>query len=66
MTVDEDKLLSISDVCRVLGIGKSTWYSWRQRGHGPPTVPIGPPGLRKKRLIRVRRADLLSWLSGQQ
>lgn len=65
MSVDEDKLLSVSDVCRVLGIGKSTWYSWRKRGHGPPVVPIGPPGPHKKRLVRVRHADLLDWLGGQ-
>lgn len=63
--MDEDKLLRISDVCRILGIGRSTWYSWRQRGHGPPTVPIGPPEVRRKRLVRVRQADLLDWLGGQ-
>ncbi len=62
--MDEDKLLSIGDVCRVLGIGTSTWYSWRKRGHGPPTVPIGPPDVLKKRLTRVRRSDLLDWIGG--
>jgi predicted DNA-binding transcriptional regulator AlpA len=66
VTVDDDlALMTIPQVCRALGIGRSTWYSWQQRGHGPPIVPIGPPELRKKRLVRVRRADLLDWLEGR-
>lgn len=62
--MDEDKLLSISDVCRVLGIGKSTWYRWKAIGHGPPTVPIGPPSSVRKRIVRVRRSELMEFIGG--
>ncbi len=62
----DDELLTVPQVCDVLGIGTTTFYNWRKRNHGPPTVPIGPPDVLKKRLVRVRRSDLLSWLSGQQ
>lgn len=61
-----DQMLTIPEVCRVLGIGKSTFYRWKAIGHGPPTVPIGPPAvLNNKRLVRVRLADLQEWLRRQ-
>lgn len=60
--MDEDKLLSVGEVCRVLGIGRSTWYRWKAIGHGPPAVRIGPPSAGRKRIVRVHRSDLLEFI----
>lgn len=63
--MDDESLLTVNQVCALLGIAKSTWYRWRAIGHGPPTVPIGPPSSVRKRIVRVRRSDLLEFIGGQ-
>jgi len=60
--MDDETLLTVNQVCAYLGITRSTWYRWRSIGHGPPTVPIGPPTAARKRIVRVRRADLMEFI----
>ena len=50
-------LLTIPDVCAELRISRSTFYDWRAKGTAPRCVKLPNAGL------RVRRADLDSWLS---
>jgi|1185.fasta_scaffold612000_1 predicted DNA-binding transcriptional regulator AlpA len=38
---DEDRLWSISDVGRFLGVPVATIYQWRVRGEGPPATKLG-------------------------
>ena len=51
-------LLSITDVCRALGMGKS-WVYRRIQGGEIPSVKLG-------RNIKVRREDLQGYLEGQR
>jgi excisionase family DNA binding protein len=51
-------LLSITDVCRELGMGKS-WVYRRIQGGEIPSVKLG-------RNIKVRREDLQGYLEGQR
>jgi excisionase family DNA binding protein len=52
------ELLSITDVCRELGMGKS-WVYRRIQGGEIPSVKLG-------RNIKVRREDLQGYLEGQR
>jgi predicted DNA-binding transcriptional regulator AlpA len=50
--------LTISDVCGELGVARSTFYDWRAARKAPRCIKL-PNGE-----IRIRRADLESWLTG--
>ncbi|MGL5827375.1 MAG: helix-turn-helix transcriptional regulator, partial [Nocardioides sp.] len=50
--------LTVLDLCAELGVARSTFYDWRARGAGPRSIKL-PNGE-----IRVRRADLDTWLTG--
>lgn len=50
--------LTVDQLCEELQVARSTFYQWRQVGKGPRCVRL-PNGA-----IRVRRADLDSWLAG--
>jgi predicted DNA-binding transcriptional regulator AlpA len=62
--VDDESLLSIRQVCALLGITPSTWYRWKSLGWGPPVVFPGPPTTARKRTVRVRKSDLIPYLGG--
>jgi predicted DNA-binding transcriptional regulator AlpA len=49
--------LTIADICRDLGISRSTFYDWRAKGRGPKCLKL-PNGD-----IRVNRADYDRWLN---
>jgi excisionase family DNA binding protein len=48
--------LTVSELCAELGISKSTFYDWRAARKAPRCIKLPNGGL------RVRRADLESWL----
>mgnify|MGYP001381723934 CR=1 FL=1 len=54
----EQQLMTLADMCELLGVSESTAYYWRQIGKGPRGARIG-----KK--LRYRRADVLAWLDEQ-
>ncbi|WP_420712097.1 helix-turn-helix transcriptional regulator [Streptomyces sp. NRRL F-5650] len=49
--------LTVDDVCDELGISRSTFYDWRQKGRGPRCIRL-PNGS-----LRIRRSDFENWLS---
>ncbi|MEU5838363.1 helix-turn-helix domain-containing protein [Streptomyces diacarni] len=49
--------LTVDEVCGDLGIARSTFYDWRQKGRGPRCIRL-PNGS-----LRIRRNDLENWLS---
>ncbi|MFJ8732784.1 helix-turn-helix transcriptional regulator [Streptomyces bauhiniae] len=48
--------LTVGEVCDELGVARSTFYDWRQRGRGPRCIRL-PNGS-----LRIRRSDLENWL----
>jgi predicted DNA-binding transcriptional regulator AlpA len=50
--------LTVDDVCAELGIAKSSFYEWRQKGRVPRCIRL-PNGA-----LRVRRTDFENWLAG--
>ncbi|GAA5045617.1 excisionase family DNA binding protein [Thermocatellispora tengchongensis] len=53
-------MLTVPEVCAELQISRSTFYDWRQKGRAPRCITL-PNGS-----LRVRRADLESWLSARE
>lgn len=49
--------LTIADICEDLGISRSTFYDWRQKGRAPKCMRL-PNGD-----LRVRRTDYDRWLT---
>ncbi len=58
MSDDVERLLTISDLSRMLGVPVDTLYGWRHRGEGPQGYRIG-------RHVRYRRAAVEAWLAGR-
>lgn len=54
----QQQLLTVNDVCRELGITRSTWDKWRAKRIGPPVVCL------PNRSLRVRAGDLTAWIEG--
>lgn len=54
----ENELMTLTDVCELLGISESTAYYWRQIGKGPKGARIG-------KNLRYRRAEVNAWLDDQ-
>ncbi|MVO84538.1 MULTISPECIES: helix-turn-helix transcriptional regulator [Streptomyces] len=48
--------LTVDEVCSELGVARSTFYDWRQKGRGPRCIRL-PNGS-----LRIRRRDLENWL----
>ncbi|MGG2459355.1 helix-turn-helix transcriptional regulator [Streptomyces sp. RGM 3693] len=48
--------LTVDDVCDELGVARSTFGDWRQKGHGPRCIRL-PNGS-----LRIRRSDFENWL----
>ena len=56
----EQRLLTETEVAKLLGLSPRTLQAWRYRGgHTPPFIKVG-------RSVRYRRADVLSWLRERQ
>jgi excisionase family DNA binding protein len=54
----QDRLLTVPEVCDLLGVSRNTVYGWRYQRVGPPSIQIG-------RNLRYRRSDITRWLDGQ-
>jgi excisionase family DNA binding protein len=50
-----DRLWTVDDVSRYLGVPVKTLYQWKWRGEGPPVRKIG-------RHLRYDPAKLLAWV----
>ena len=48
--------LTIAQLCKELGISRSTFYEWRAKGRAPRCIKL-PNGQ-----IRIRRAEFERWL----
>lgn len=55
MARPEDRL-SIAQLCKELGISRSTFYEWHAKGRAPRCIKL-PNGQ-----IRIRRAEFERWL----
>lgn len=53
----ERRHLTVAELCRELGVARSTFYDWRAKGAAPRCLKL-PNGE-----LRIRRADLDAWLS---
>jgi excisionase family DNA binding protein len=51
----EDRL-TIAQLCKELGVSRSTFYEWRAKGRAPRCIKL-PNGQ-----IRIRRAEFERWL----
>ncbi len=51
------KPLTVAELCAELGISRSTFYDWRQKGRAPRCLKL-PNGD-----LRIRRADFDRWLN---
>lgn len=58
MPAEVERLLTIVDLSKMLGIPVDTLYGWRHRGEGPQGYRIG-------RHVRYRRAAVEAWLEGR-
>ncbi|WP_078856380.1 AlpA family transcriptional regulator [Streptomyces sp. NBRC 109706] len=54
------RLLTVEQVCSELQVSRSTFYDWRQKRRAPQCLRL-PSGA-----LRVRRAELDSWLAGRE
>ena len=57
-TETDDRLWSIQDVSKYLGVPVGTLYQWRVRSEGPPALKLG-------RHLRYDRAAVREWARGQ-
>ncbi|WP_082949694.1 helix-turn-helix domain-containing protein [Mycobacterium sp. ACS4331] len=55
---EQQQLMTLTDLCKELGISESTAYYWRQVGKGPKGARIG-------KALRYRRSDVEAWLDEQ-
>ena len=55
MALPKDRL-TIAQLCKELGISRSTFYEWRAKGRAPRCIKL-PNGE-----IRIRRAEFERWL----
>jgi prophage regulatory protein len=53
---DNDRFLRQSELLRQLGVSRATLYRWRQSGHFPKALRIGP------KILAWRENDVLQWL----
>jgi excisionase family DNA binding protein len=58
MTTELDRLMTITELSKMLGVPVDTLYGWRHRGEGPAGYRIG-------RHVRYRRAAVEAWLDTQ-
>lgn len=55
---NQHELMTLTELCRELGISESTAYYWRQIGKGPKGARIG-------KALRYRRSDVVAWVDKQ-
>ena len=51
-----DRLLTVEDLAKYLGVPVATLYAWRYHHQGPPGFRVG-------RHLRYRWADIEAWIS---
>ncbi|GAA4215590.1 helix-turn-helix transcriptional regulator [Microbispora amethystogenes] len=56
-TATANKPLTVAELCAELGISRSTFYDWRQKGRAPRCLKL-PNGD-----LRIRRTDFDRWLN---
>lgn len=52
--------LTIEDICKDLGITRSTFYDWRAGGKAPRCIKLPNGG------VRVRQTDYDQWLASRE
>ncbi|AQZ67575.1 unnamed protein product [[Actinomadura] parvosata subsp. kistnae] len=57
MATTAGKPMTVTDLCTELGIARSTFYDWRQKGRAPRCIKL-PNGD-----LRIRRIDYERWLA---
>ncbi len=57
-------LIRPADLCRQLGIDKSTLYRWRRAGEFPQAVLLSPPGVHHRRIAFVV-AEVEAWVEAR-
>ena len=55
VAMDENRLLSATELADYLAVPVATLYAWRYRGEGPPAMRVG-------RYLRYRWSDVQRWL----
>ena len=58
-TETDDRLWSIQDVSKYLGVPVGTLYQWRVRSEGPPALKLG-------RHLRYDRVAVREWAHGKR
>jgi excisionase family DNA binding protein len=56
MTATKNPLLTVTEICELLGISRSSFDKWRRRGVGPAAIKL-PNGH-----LRFRQSDLDAWI----
>lgn len=56
MYTEDQRLWSVGDVARYLGVPITTLYQWRSRGYGPPGRRVG-------RYVRYDADEVRSWFA---
>jgi excisionase family DNA binding protein len=56
--VVDERLMTIADLSKMLGVPIVTLYGWRHRGEGPRGYRVG-------RHVRYRRSSVEAWLEEQ-
>ncbi|WP_308217394.1 helix-turn-helix transcriptional regulator [Mycobacteroides abscessus] len=56
--MQEQQLMTLTEMCELLGISESTAYYWRQIGKGPKGARIG-------KALRYRHSGVIAWLDEQ-
>jgi predicted DNA-binding transcriptional regulator AlpA len=59
-TANAGNPMTIDDICTELGIVRSTFYEWRQKGSAPRCIKLPNGG------IRIRRTEYDRWLTSRE
>lgn len=57
--MNEEQILTTSQVAALLGVGESTLRYWRHTGRGPRSFRLGA------RKIAYKKSDVIAWLEQQ-
>jgi excisionase family DNA binding protein len=55
---EQHELMTLTEMCELLGVSESTAYYWRQIGKGPKGARIG-------KNLRYRRTEVMAWVDEQ-
>lgn len=61
---DEERLLTVTQVARWLGVAESTIYRWVKDGRFPVPICLGDPG-NPHAAMRYRKGEIDEWLNAR-